>query len=223
MRTSRVVCIILMLAGVAGSCLGEEPSAKVLKKCPFGHRTLKDVPIVYGLPDVNGPDAKQIKKDLAEYKYTFGGCVFGPDSPKQAVACTTCGFTYSITTTKKPEEGSWTLSVNETNKLFRPLSNVWSDYPFLETNPRSKKTITQIFSREMKLEGEIIDCTAEDSLEMAAEKLSPWFTRHRLIHNDSEEYRSGTSKNWVRKDPSLEVTIQEEDRGITNIRAVLMP
>lgn len=82
------ICFLPILLLIAMSSLHcAEPTARSLEKCPFGHKTLKDVPILYGLIVPKGPkEEKQMENEIAEHKYTLGGCCTTPDSPNMKLS-----------------------------------------------------------------------------------------------------------------------------------------
>ena len=90
------------------------PIAATLKLCPDGHATLKDVPILYGLPPFARLAAKRFEERIKRYEIWPGGCQQMPDSPAVRPTCITCGFGFDsrflhwsrespdITTFKRP-------------------------------------------------------------------------------------------------------------------------
>lgn len=131
-------------------CAGE-PTAKSLKKCPNGHTTLKDVPIVYGNLAWEGPAAKKWQN----LEFVAGGCVSSFDSPKHEVICTTCRFAHSILSTTTPEDGSWTRSSYHVDSFPKPISNLVKSFPVPpKRRLQEPVSFTQSLSDRMELQYE---------------------------------------------------------------------
>ena len=93
-------------------------------RCPDGHTTLKEVPIVYGLLIAETPEArKALTEDIENYKTWPGGCVITDDSPKVRVTCTTCGFGFDA------QFGHWSRSSSDPASFTRPFSAQTSGFP----------------------------------------------------------------------------------------------
>ncbi len=214
----RFLAIILGMAAL--STVAGEPSARALKKCPFGHRTLVNVPIMYGLVVAEGPkDAMAMERDIANHKYALGGCVVMSDSPKQEVACTTCGFTYSIFSTKDAKDGSWILTVSDRKKLFKPLTGFWDDYPvLLDGKGAGSLSITQSFDRQMKLEWESVRAEQKRTYSKVTQMLSPWLKRHEMAL-DQTAYRNQRQSTWRRDNPLVEVSLAKGEHGRISVDA----
>jgi hypothetical protein len=56
--------------------------------CPIGHEAVKQVPILYGLPN----DSEELHQKLANHEIVLGGCIVSDDSPKFLTICTLCGI-----------------------------------------------------------------------------------------------------------------------------------
>lgn len=61
------------------------------QRCPFGHTTIRAVPVVYGL-SMRIDDAELQK--YKNHELVGGGCCVSPNSPRYAGYCTACGFGY---------------------------------------------------------------------------------------------------------------------------------
>lgn len=221
MTLSRMgVRLLAVWLGVAlFSAVAGEPSARSLKQCPFGHKTLVNVPIMYGLVVATGPkEEEEMAKDIANHKYSLGGCTVMLDSPKQEVACTTCGFTYSVFSTKKAKDGSWTLVVEDRKKLFRPLSAFWDDFPPLADGKDAGQRFMQSFDRRMKLRWESVSFERKGSPASVAKLLQPWLERREMILSETKESNQ-RMWNWRRENPVAELSITKEKPGWVSVGA----
>jgi hypothetical protein len=130
-----MVCCTL---GLTWSCLGDDElerkhrqqkTSAILKVCPDGHATLKDIPVRYGLfgihirPEAEWTDVdRALAREEAERKVVLGGDVYMDVSPRFQVTCLTCGFSYEVSFV--PDEGAnWT----KVGKSFGDFTTKFSD------------------------------------------------------------------------------------------------
>ncbi len=99
------------------------PTASTLKQCPDAHITLKDVPIVYGIPPFDGPAAKRWEERIQKFEIWPGGCEIMPDSPTVRPTCTTCGFGYDS------EFGHWSRDSADIATFKRSFSPLVASFP----------------------------------------------------------------------------------------------
>ena len=92
--------------------------ARDLKICPYGHHALKDIPIMYGLPDFSGSNRAIWEEKIRNHEIVLGGCVVMPDSPKVDTTCLTCGFVYS------QRDDSWFRSSEDPDSFHPRISDL---------------------------------------------------------------------------------------------------
>lgn len=166
--------LILTCVLIATSWAGE-PTAKSLKKCPNGHKTLKDVPIAYGLPPLEGPDAKEWAKAETNLDFVSGGCVITPDSPKHTVVCTTCRFTHNIFSTDSPKDGSWTLSSPDKAAFIKPLSPLVASFPVPASGKlKGQLGYIQSLNDRFKVSYDAVSYETAESLEQTKNTITLW-------------------------------------------------
>lgn len=156
-------CALLLIVRCVAA--GEITSAD-LKRCPDGHATLKDVPIVYGLMDM---DSKALDRHIKNLDFALGGCNVSPESPRVRPTCTTCGFAFDATShiwgRRSPDRGSFR----------RPFSSLATSFPKL-THPKSIEYEQWVRGDRVVAE-EIVYTASGDHPELKA-KIDQWFAAH---------------------------------------------
>ncbi len=108
------------------------PTSAELKMCPYGHATLKDVPIVYGLPNFADKVAmSNMDKAIETFQLWHGGDCVSDDSPTVQITCVTCGFRYY---SYDSECGWWSRSSSEKGSFRHAFSESISGFPLPPTN-----------------------------------------------------------------------------------------
>jgi hypothetical protein len=117
------------------------------KSCPYGHYSLKAVPISYGfmLPDSN------YFKRVDNYETYPGGCTFSKDSPKYKVICTKCGYVF-----EDNNSNSYWIKGNDSNEGFEvPLDTIISNLPLI--NIYSLNNLQSLNYAQKYRDGKIIE------------------------------------------------------------------
>ena len=105
------------------------PTSAELKMCPYGHKTLKDVPIFYGTPDfTDKASVSNMNEEIDTYQAWHGGCVFSYDSPTTRVTCVTCGFGYDS------DLELWSRKSSDKASFRHPFSSMLESFPLPPTN-----------------------------------------------------------------------------------------
>lgn len=125
--------------------------ASDLKKCPYGHRALRDIPIMYGLPMLEGERGKELEQRLRNREITLGGCVVMPDSPKVQTTCLTCDYTYS------QRDDSWSRSDPDPKSFHPAISD-------LVKSLCPPKTSESVYGQEVDHDGLYSETVSIDSI-----------------------------------------------------------
>ena len=109
-RYWKIVTMSAMLVlgfAVAGCVLIPHPvtdeAGVPIRRCPYGHSSLRKIPIVYGMP----MSSATLDKALDDCEVVLGGCVIGPHSPRKALMCTNCKFVFHPPR-EQWDKGYWT-------------------------------------------------------------------------------------------------------------------
>jgi len=210
---------VLVVFALAASALAAEPSAESLKKCPSGHATLKDVPIAYGFPPSQGPDAEKWRKGVENLEIVLGGCAVSDDSPKHAVICTTCGFDHRISSTRRPQDGSWTRHSPDAESFPKSFSDVVKSFP-VPTKEQQKEplTYTQSLSDSLEVKYECVGYSTTKPANEVKAGVNQWLKEHNITCS----FSSHTFTNivlgvnvrelleWKREQPWVWITMVNE-------------
>ena len=190
-----------------------EKKGAELGQCANGHSTLKDVPIVYGLP---GPElaAKAAHGDII-----LGGCIRVPRD--HWVVCKSCGLTYD------DDFGAWredhlpkrfaeeTIPPCTPETLRRVLSKVFQGFP-LEIGG-TKPTITSCWrwhdARGIVGESAYYETKATEADVIAA--LKAWLPAKEeitFLNPDPAKWQSKSWK-WHTSGKSFDLSLQSHDQG----------
>jgi hypothetical protein len=130
-RPIAVAALMFVLVTGAWGCGGARDSGDVpaparhyataaeLRRCPFGHERLRDVPLAYGTL-VPTPD---YARRLAALEVLPGGCVIWEGMPRHRVACLACRYEYW------DDERAWSRRSADPKAFGRPLDKVVTDFP----------------------------------------------------------------------------------------------
>ena len=153
---------------------GSNAVAAQVKACPDGHKTLKDVPILYGTPSFEPKDRKASETAVARFEYWPGGCVSGSDFPTNRVTCTTCGFGLDA------EYGAWSGYRQAPTQFSRPFSAPILSFPIPGTNSLiSGPTYHQTIRKGgVQLEG--LDYTSREQKGEIVKRVDDWFRKQGL-------------------------------------------
>jgi hypothetical protein len=177
----------------------DEPTAKTLKKCPLGHTTLKDVPIVYGLPPWEGPEVQKWRKAVENFEFVSGGCVSDNDSPKHEVVCTTCRFAHSISSTKTPEYGSWTRSSPDMKSFPQPFSDFVRIFPVPpKSQLKEPVSYTQSLSDGLDVRYESVSYRTTKPPEDIKASIEKWLKEQNIKYRFSSNTHTSTLDSAVR-------------------------
>lgn len=94
--------------------------------CPFGHTTIKIVPVEYGLPHF-GP---ALDKRIKNHDVDLGGCNPNKFANTFDGYCEECGYTYS------PASKRWTKSCNDPTSFLLPFYWPITKYPLTPKNTK---------------------------------------------------------------------------------------
>lgn len=179
--------------------IAPEPTAESLQKCPSGHTTLKEVPISYGLPPFKGVAAEEWEKKVENLEFVPGGCCVSDDSPTREVICTTCRFAHSISSTRSPEDGSWTRISPDADSFPRPVSGLVRGFPVPnEKQLKGAVSFTQSLSDNLEIQYQSISyVTTKDSADVKA-GIDQWLIDHSIKCNFSSKTHTSTLDAAVR-------------------------
>lgn len=196
MKTRLLTFVVSALAILACAV---EPTAKSLKKCPNGHTTLKDVPIVYGLPPWEGPAAERWRKAVENLEFVSGGCVSSSDSPKHKVICTTCRFAHSIFLTPSPADGYWTRKSPDLKSFPKPFSELVTSFP-VPSNFQLKDPVsyTQNLSDRLELRYEGVGYRTTQSADDIKTRVDEWLKERNIKYSFSSNTHTSTLNSAVR-------------------------
>jgi hypothetical protein len=153
---NKLLHLIVFALLAANPLWGQEPgvgsprafySDSVIAACPFGHRTIKHVPILYGLIGMSSERKRQVDK----YEVVLGGCVVGEP---WAIICTSCGFRY------REYDSTWSreFSGSETRELaFSRLESPPNSALFSELASLGSNFTMYSYSQEITQSGLITD------------------------------------------------------------------
>lgn len=223
---NRTWLLLVSMVALGSAVEAGEPTAKSLKKCPYGHTTLKNVRIVYGLPATEGPGYERWVKAQENLEYVMGGCVSGPDSPKYEVVCTRCRFAHSILGTDSPESGRWTKDSPVPNGFPVPMSDMVTSFPVM--SPHKKRSVvsySQSLTDKLDVDSESISYISSETGENLTANILEWLktkgieakpTVHKNKSWDGTKY-----KIWELEfdNPYLSISLQELDEGSLSVRA----
>lgn len=194
------------------------PTSAELKMCPYGHATLKDVPIVYGLPNFADKVAmSNMHKAIETFKMWDGGdCVY-PDSPTVKVTCVTCGFRYY---NSDSECGLWSRSSSEKGSFRHPFSPMLDGFPF----PPTKEVVGAIeYSQWLETNSvwmESVSYTSRESQPIVFARTTNWLARFNITTPREQMLNhktlGGTKRNiynWGHL--SVSVMLHQEEDGTT--------
>lgn len=153
---------------------GSNAVAAQVKACPDGHKSLKDVPILYGTPSFEPKNRKASETAVARFEYWPGGCVVGPDSLTNRVTCTTCGLGLNA------EYGSWSAYRQSPSQFSRTFSAPILSFPIPGTNslfsgPNYHQTI-----RKGGVQHESLDFTSREKKGELVKRVDDWFRKQGL-------------------------------------------
>lgn len=153
----------------------KEPTAAELGKCPHGHDTLRDVPILYGLPPSLGAEAKQLRRDVADGKVALGGCEVSEDSPRQLTKCTTCGATFRGDSLSKTGSGRWSIIVDHPEQLPRPLPSPVNTFPLpAASNLRKPAQYTQTLNEKLEVKSNSLSYSSRQPAVELEKSIKGW-------------------------------------------------
>lgn len=171
----RISAQYLLAVAFAITGFSAEPTARSLGKCPNGHSTLKNVPIIYGLPPFEGERAQQWNKGFENLEFVPGGCVVSFESPSNQVICTTCRFAHSISTTNSPNDGSWSRRSPDAESFPKPISSLVKSFP-IPTKEQQKESVSysQNLSDTLQVWSEGVSCRTSMPLNELKVQVNEW-------------------------------------------------
>jgi hypothetical protein len=128
------------------------PAPAAPATCPYGHTTLRDVPVLYGLP-IMTPDLRR-RVDAGEV--ILGGCV--GDSPDRFLVCRRCGYRHN------PAADEWVRTGEDAAGFERRLDPLVAGFPF----PPPPKAGERVFYRQVVRGGRVTDESAGRSTDQPA-------------------------------------------------------
>lgn len=193
------------------------PTSAELKTCPYGHFTLKDVPIFYGTPDFRNKVAiSNMEHAIETYQAWHGGCVVFPDSPTVRVTCVTCGFGYDS------EVESWSRSSPDKASFRHPFSSLLNGFPLPPTNMivGAVEYTQHIETNSVKME--FVSYTSCEDQQIVLSRTTNWLARFNITTPSREilghETLAGTKRNiyeWGELTPG--VMLHQEEDGTSRV------
>ncbi len=173
-----------------------QETAAMLKTCPEGHTTLKDIPILYGAfplltkkPADWNEDDKALAKRRDAKEILIGGEVDEARDPRFQTQCLTCGFRYEIMLV--PDLGAnWIKDGHKFDDFTIPFSQLARSLPF---GAEPEADLTTEVTKEGKVVTETVAVTigANEKADMVA-KIGKWIDEHGfkndLLHNETPLY-----------------------------------
>ncbi len=195
---ARLFRLFVAFAFVTIACAAE-PTAKTLKKCPSGHTTLKDVPIVCGLPPFKGPEVEKWRKSIENLEFVSGGCVVSDDSPKHQVICTTCRFAHSILSTRQPEGGSWVRTSPDIASFPKPITGLVKSFPVPpKKQQKDPVSYTQNLSDRLEVQYEGVNYRTTKPADEIKTEVEKWLKEHDIKCGFSSKTHTSTLNGAVR-------------------------
>jgi hypothetical protein len=180
---------------------GAEPDSKAIGKRPNGHKTLKDVPILYGLPPFRGPEAKKFREDIQAGKFVSGSDVLDSGSPRIQVTCTTCGFAH---TQYSSDFGTSSRDAEDSKSFKTPFTDLVSTFPIPPPKQlRGQITYRQSMDDKLRVFAEMVHYSSAESLDAVRAKVIAWLKRRQLnltmttAHHKASETLDGNSRDVI--------------------------
>lgn len=173
-----------------------QETAAMLKACPEGHTTLKDVPILYGTfplltkkPEDWNEDDKALAKRRDEKEILIGGEVDDARDPRFQTKCLTCGFRYELMLV--PDLGSnWIKDGHKFDDFAIPFSRLARSLPF-GAGPEADLATEVNKKGEVVTETVAVTIDANKKPELVA-KIGKWIDehgfKHDLLHNETPPF-----------------------------------
>lgn len=173
-----------------------QKTAAMLKTCPEGHTTLKDIPILYGAfpllakkPADWNEDGKALAKRRDAKEILIGGEVDDARDPRFQTQCLTCGFRYELMLV--PDlAGNWIKYGHKFDDFTIPFSQLARSLPF---GAGPEADLATEVNKEGKVVTETVAVTidANEKPAMVA-KIGIWIDEHGfkndLLHNETPLY-----------------------------------
>jgi hypothetical protein len=175
MSFAKGAAVFLLVASLLSS--GAEPDSKALGQCPYGHKTLKDIPILYGLPPFGGPELKEYNEKIAAGEFVSGSDNVFPDSPRIQVTCTTCGFEH---TQNSRESGTWSRWSIDPKTYNPPLTKLLTGFPTASAKKLRRLLYVQNMDDQLHPFAELMFYHSAESLETVAARIDAWVKRRHL-------------------------------------------
>jgi hypothetical protein len=221
MNTVKGAAVFLLGASLLAS--GAEPDSKALGQCPYGHKTLKDIPILYELPPSGGPELKKYNEKLAAGEFVSGFNNNGDaDPPRIQVTCTTCGFDHIQ---RSPDFGEWGRSNLYLKSFQIPFTELLTTFP----TPPAKKLRREVYYNQhiddkLNFYAEALTYSSAESLDRLRGRIDAWLKGHHIVaktktaHVKASERISGalygvTWDSWLPNDENVTayVTFEQKD------------
>ena len=187
MRHSLLLLCLLLVPLVSEA----ETTSADLKRCPDGHTTLRDVPIVYGVPSV---PSDVIARHVRRFDYILGGCDVMPDSPRVRPTCTTCRFGYDS------QAMTWSRHSADPRSFQRPFS------PLLTSFPRPAHLRSADYLQEVRddrvISEEIWFSAGRDQPTLKAD-IDHWFRNHGIRATFTAHASFQPNPRWQARDVSV--------------------
>jgi len=106
--------------------LGLSPAQNKFPPCPYGHNSVKQIPILYGLVI----PTSEIEKKVQNKEIILGGCIESTESPDSIIICTKCD--YELTTTDGRE--IWRRTSSDKNSFEIELNKMTLLFPLIKIN-----------------------------------------------------------------------------------------
>ena len=140
-----------------------------VKVCPDGHKTLKNVPILYGTPSPEPKHQKARETAVERFAYRPGGCEVGSDSATNRVTCTTSGLGFDS------ELDSWSGYRQAPTQFSRPFTAPILSFPIPATNSLFSGTTYYQSLRKGRVQNESLSYTSTDPASDLIKRVDDWF------------------------------------------------
>jgi hypothetical protein len=221
-----LLALFAALTALPSLMAGEpKPSPFLVDVCPYGHTTLTNIPIKYGLII---PSPETIKAQ-DNYQYVSGGCCFHPgSSPTNAILCTTCNFLYQLHDLFSPEEGYWNRRLKDRQSFQQIFPTLIQEFPIpdqkllLDTPKYWQSSFITNNVYKMKYGYEVKFITTM-SLDAMKEQIKQYLEKNNLITQYSERIDSTPTRmdcdtyTWTSKVPSITIIVFNNLAGTNNI------
>jgi len=187
---------LLILPIIASSCvLISQPvtdeSGSPVRECPYGHATLRKIPILYGMP----MHSAKLERSIENCELILGGCVIEPHLPKNALVCTTCKFVFHPPS-KKRDEGYWSRRSTDITSYKEGFPSILTSFPLPSEAHRIGSPAYTQFVRSGKTTSSSVEFASKEPLLVVKKEIIQFLGDNHLTGGYAEDINSTKEKRW---------------------------